>query len=104
TFAPDGAYVSTCAQSYTYNVTISTSTGGAQIRWTIDGSTPSQTHGTLINGSSGVASFTVPTPQTKTLQAIAFKGGISDSNIKSAGYTFERDCGTLPGGPSNLQT
>jgi RHS repeat-associated protein len=103
TFVPDGGYVSACANSYTYNVTISTSTSGAQIRWTIDGSMPSPTHGTLINGSSGVASFGVGL-QPKTLRAIAFKTGMTNSNIKSADYSFERDCGQGPGEPTKEET
>ena len=104
TFVPDGGYVSACANSYTYNVTISTTTSGAQIRWTIDGSMPSPTHGTLINGSSGVASFIVSNLQTKTLRAIAFKTGIANSNINSADYSFERDCGQGPGDPTKEET
>jgi RHS repeat-associated protein len=103
TFVPDGGYVSACANSYTYNVTISTTTSGAQIRWTIDGSMPSPTHGTLINGSSGVASFGVGL-QPKTLRAIAFKTGMTNSNIKSADYSFERDCGQGPGDPTKEET
>ena len=104
TFVPDGGYVSACANSYTYNVTISTTSSGAQIRWTIDGSMPSPTHGTLINGSSGVASFIVSNLQTKTLRAIAFKTGMANSNIKSADYSFERDCGQGPGDPTKEET
>jgi RHS repeat-associated protein len=92
TFNPDGAYFSACANSYTFNVTISTTTSSAQIRWTIDGSTPSPTNGTLINGTSGVASFTVSSNQTKTLQAIGYKTGMTPSNIHRADYTFEREC------------
>jgi RHS repeat-associated protein len=101
---PDGGYVSACANSYTYNVTISTTTSGAQIRWTIDGSIPSPTHGTLINGSSGIASFIVGNFQTKTLRAIAFKTGMTNSNIKSADYSFERDCGQGPSEPTKEET
>jgi RHS repeat-associated protein len=104
TFLPEGAYLSACANSYTFNVTISTTTSGAQIRWTIDGSMPSPTNGTLINGSSGTASFIVSNLRTKTLRAIAFKTGMTDSNIKSADYTFERDCGQGPGDPNKKET
>jgi RHS repeat-associated protein len=91
TFDPDGQDVEGCAFNYTFDVTISTTTTGAQIRWTIDGSMPSPTNGTLINGSSGVASFTIS--GTKTLQAMAYKTGMSNSNIKSAVYSFRRECG-----------
>jgi len=92
TFNPDGAYFSACANSYPFNVTVSTSTTGAQIRWTIDGSTPSPTNGNLINPNNPVASFTVGSNQTKTLQAIAYKTGMTPSNIHSADYTFEHEC------------
>jgi uncharacterized protein (TIGR02594 family) len=98
TFNPDGADYSACANSYTFNVTISTTTSGAQIRWTIDGTTPSPTNGTLINGSSGTASFTVGSNQTKTLKAIAYKTGMTPSNIHSADYTFVHECAG-PNGP-----
>src|SRR5262249_26923450 len=51
TFQPDGRDVEGCATSYTFYVAVSTTTPDAQIRWTIDGSTPSRTNGNLINGS-----------------------------------------------------
>jgi RHS repeat-associated protein len=38
----------------------------------------------------------VGTGQTKTLQAYAYKSGMTNSNIHSANYTFERDCGQGP--------
>ncbi|MFZ0916577.1 MAG: RHS repeat-associated core domain-containing protein, partial [Candidatus Udaeobacter sp.] len=42
--------------------------------------------------------------QTKTLKAIAFKNGMTNSNIKSADYSFERDCGQRPGNPNKKET
>ena len=99
TFNPDGADYVACYNTYTFNVTVSTTTSGAQIRWTIDGSTPSPTNGNLINASSGVASFTVGSNQTKTLKAMAYKTGMANSNIKSADFTFEHECGGAPGYP-----
>jgi hypothetical protein len=71
----DGTYTS--AQS----VTISDSTSGASIRYTTDGSTPSETVGTLYSGSVSIAA-------TTTLKAIAYESGYTDSNVASATYTI----------------
>lgn len=76
TFAPvAGTYPG--AQS----VTISTTTPGASIRYTTDGSTPSSTVGTLYSGAVSVAA-------NETLTAIAYKAGAIDSNVVSAGYVI----------------
>jgi hypothetical protein len=72
---PGGAYAS--AQS----VTITTATSGASIRYTVDGTTPSSTTGTLYSGPVNIASST-------TLKAIAFKSGLSNSSVTSATYTI----------------
>jgi RHS repeat-associated protein len=86
TFNPDSenTYPSTSV-----SVTISTATTGAQIRYTLDGSTPSSTNGTLINGSTGQTSSFNTTSQGKTLNAIAFKSGYTDSAIKDANYWYD---------------
>jgi hypothetical protein len=76
TFSP-GAGTYTSVQS----VTISTATSGASIRYTTDGSTPSETAGTLYSGAVSVGA-------TETLKAIAYKTGLSDSSIASAAYTI----------------
>ena len=65
----------------TQNVTISTTTGEATIRYTTDGSTPSETKGTVY-------SSTVHISATTTLKAIAYKANWSDSNVASATYTI----------------
>ncbi len=94
TFSPDGVYYTACANNYTFNVIIQSATTGALIHYTTDGSTPTPTYGTpLANG--GTASFTVQSLHTTTLKAIAYVGG-SGSNVKSADYSFERDCGQGP--------
>jgi hypothetical protein len=64
------------------SVSISTTTGGASIRYTTDGSNPSETLGTLYNGT-GVA-----INSTTTLKAIAYESGMTDSPISSALYTI----------------
>jgi len=83
TFNPAGGSYS-AAQS----VTISTTTSGASIRYTTDGSTPSETAGTLYSGPVAISS-------TTTLNAIAYESGMADSSVSSATYTI-----TLTGLPS----
>ena len=58
------------------------SAAGAQIRYTLDGSIPSLTNGTLINAGES----TVPITSTSTLKAIAFKSDWSASNVNSGIY------------------
>ena len=62
-------------------VSITSATAGATIRYTTDGSTPSETVGTIYSGPVNVSS-------TETLTAIAFKAGSTDSNTVSAAYTI----------------
>ncbi len=72
---PAGTYSS--AQS----VTISTTTSGASIRYTTDGSVPSETAGTIYSGPVSIGS-------TATLKAIAYKSGMTDSNVVIGAYTI----------------
>ncbi|HVX29521.1 MAG TPA: chitobiase/beta-hexosaminidase C-terminal domain-containing protein, partial [Nitrolancea sp.] len=76
TFTPGGG-----TYSSTQTVTIGTTTAGASIRYTVDGSSPSETSGTLYTGPVVVGSNT-------TLKAIAYKSGMSDSPVTSATYAF----------------
>ena len=62
------------------NVSISTTTSGATIRYTTDGSTPTETHGTIGNS--------VNITSTTTLEAIAYESGFTDSNIASGTYVI----------------
>jgi hypothetical protein len=81
-FTPaEGSYAG--AQS----VTIATSTAGAEIRYTTDGSAPSATSGTVYSGPVQVAS-------TSTLRAIAYKTGMNDSPVVSATFTITGQTGT----------
>jgi uncharacterized repeat protein (TIGR03803 family) len=76
TFSPvAGTYTS--AQT----VTISTPTSGASIRYTTDGSTPTETNGTLYSGPVKISA-------TSTLQAIAFMTGDLNSPGTSGTYTI----------------
>ncbi|HTB81725.1 MAG TPA: chitobiase/beta-hexosaminidase C-terminal domain-containing protein [Opitutaceae bacterium] len=63
------------------NVTITSSTSGATIRYTTDGSTPSETAGTIYSGPVNISS-------TKTLKAIAYESGFTDSPVTSGTYTI----------------
>ena len=76
TFSPAAGTYST-----TQTVTISTATSGASIRYTTDGSTPTETAGTLYTGAITVSS-------TTTVKALAYKSGYSDSSVASATYTI----------------
>ena len=62
-------------------VTISSVTGDASIRYTLDDSTPSEVNGTLYTGPVAVNS-------NLTLNAIAYASGASDSSVSSASYTI----------------
>ena len=76
TFDPAGG-VYTTAQS----VKISTTTEGAEIRYTTDGTDPSATHGTVYTGPVGVSS-------SATLKAVAMKEDLADSAVVGATYTI----------------
>jgi len=75
-FSPAGGTY-TSAQS----VTLTSATSGASINYTTDGSTPTETHGTLYTGPVSIST-------TTTLSAIAFKTGYIDSGVSIAGYTI----------------
>jgi uncharacterized protein (DUF1800 family) len=73
---PPGNYPSATA------VKIVSSTPGAQIFYTTDGSTPSSSHGTLYSAA-------VALTQSATLQAIATQAGLADSPVTSGQYTLQ---------------
>ena len=66
------------------NITITSSTSGASIRYTTDGSTPSETTGTLYSGPVNISNTASPT----TLKAIAYASGFTDSSVTSGTYTI----------------
>jgi len=63
------------------SVTLTSATSGATIKYTIDGSQPSQSNGTTYTGAIVVNS-------TTTINAIAFKTGMADSDIGTGTYTI----------------
>jgi hypothetical protein len=74
---------SLAAGTYTNAISVSlgTTTTGATIRYTLDGTIPTASNGLVYSGS-----ITIST--SKTLKAIAYKTGWSNSEITSATYTI----------------
>ncbi|HTQ30430.1 MAG TPA: TIM-barrel domain-containing protein, partial [Opitutaceae bacterium] len=66
----------------TQYITITSATSGATIRYTIDGSAPTETHGTVVL-------YEAPITSTATLKAVAYKTGMTDSDVTSATYTIK---------------
>lgn len=66
------------------NVAITSATSGATIRYTTDGSTPSETNGTVYSTPLTIS-------QTTTLRARAFKPGFDASNVDTQTYLFLAD-------------
>jgi hypothetical protein len=83
TFSP-GAGTYTSAQS----VTISSTTSGASIAYTTDGTTPTESGGTVTHGTSLTNGMTVFINGNYTLTAIAFASGYSDSAVATGAYTI----------------
>ncbi|MGO9009898.1 MAG: chitobiase/beta-hexosaminidase C-terminal domain-containing protein, partial [Bryobacteraceae bacterium] len=77
TFSPTGG-------TYTapQTVTLSSTTSGATIRYTLDGSTPSETAGTVYTVPFGISG-------TTTVKAIAYATGLTDSSVATATYTIK---------------
>ena len=81
------------AGSYTSaTVTITAATSGASIRYTTNGTTPSSTVGTVYSSPVAISA-------TETLQAIAYKTGLSNSAVTSGAYTIY--IGTTTAGGTN---
>ena len=70
-----------CTYTSMQSVTISTTTGGATIRYTTNGTTPSSTVGTVYSNPVNISSNT-------TLQAIAYESGYTNSTVASGVYTL----------------
>lgn len=65
------------------NVALSATPGDATIRYTLDGSTPTSTTGTIYSGLIAVG------PTATTLKAIAYKVGLTDSAVSTHTYNFQ---------------
>ena len=66
--------------SVSVSVTLLCATVGATIKYTVDGSTPTPTHGTTYSGAITVSS-------SATLKAMAYAAGYTDSAVASATFT-----------------
>lgn len=75
-FAPRRGFYDT-AQT----VTLSCATPGATIKYTLDGSTPSESAGLIYSDP-------IPISKTKTLRAMAFKPGWQSTNVDTHTYIF----------------
>ncbi len=79
-FTPQGGVYHTVQ-----TVTITCATIGATIRYTLDNSDPSPTHG-FIYENSGLTKIYISSGTT--LKAIAYKPGLKDSDIAAAAYAI----------------
>ncbi|RCX10528.1 chitobiase/beta-hexosaminidase-like protein [Anaerobacterium chartisolvens] len=84
TFSPEGG-----AYTSIQTVSISTATEGAEIRYTTDGSTPTQ--------NSSLYSGPITLNASKTIKAIALKSGSEDSDEASAEYALSFRIGDVNG-------
>ncbi|MBB2487537.1 chitobiase/beta-hexosaminidase C-terminal domain-containing protein [Mitsuaria sp. WAJ17] len=87
---PAGTYTS--AQQ----ISLASSTPGAVIRYTIDGSTPS--------AASPAYAAPIPVGRSLTIKAYASASGLADSSVSSAGYTINIVGGAFSQGVSELGT
>ncbi|HEV58116.1 MAG TPA: hypothetical protein ENN87_11605, partial [Phycisphaerales bacterium] len=77
-----------------FQVEITTDTEGATIRYTTDGSAPSETHGQIYDPAQPVIIST-----TTTLRALAHKPGWIPSNVDTQTYIFLNDVIQQPASP-----
>lgn len=79
-----------------FAVAITTETEAATIRYTMDGSAPTETNGTVYSGPLSIGGTTI-------LRAAAFKDGFQPTNVDTQSYLFLHQVarqGTPPGYPS----
>ncbi|MDA7882343.1 CotH kinase family protein, partial [Akkermansiaceae bacterium] len=80
-----------------FDVTITTSTVGADIYYTTDGTPPSPSNGSLYSGPVTISTTTV-------LKAAAFMGGFIPTDVDTQSYLFLNDVLTQPNDPPNTTT
>ncbi len=64
-----------------FSVAITSSTSNVTIRYTTDGSTPTETHGTVYTAPINISTTTI-------LRAVAFKAGFQPTNVDTHSYLF----------------
>ena len=67
-----------------FSLSMNAATAGTTIRYTLDGTEPTESNGTLYSGS-------IPVDRTRTIRARAFKEGLEPSNVETATYIFIDD-------------
>jgi len=77
-FPPTGDYLLGSTQT----VSLVSATPGATIRYTTDGSTPTETYGILYSGP-------ITIDQDITVEAVAYESGLATSSVNSATYAFD---------------
>jgi uncharacterized repeat protein (TIGR03803 family) len=83
--------VATGTYTGTQTVTIFLTFSGGSIHYTTDGSTPTETNGTLYSGPVSISA-------TTTLKAIVFLSGVLNSPVTSATYTIVTPAPAASGG------
>lgn len=74
-----------------FELGISSATPGANVRYTLDGSAPSETNGTVL-----AAGQTITVASTSTVRAIAYASGAISSPVATQTYLFTADIATQP--------
>jgi len=89
-----------------FDVTLTTTTPGATIVYTTDGSIPTLEHGSQIPpaGTNSPPSGTVHVATTTVLRVAAFKSGFQPTNIDTQTYLFLDDVIHQPANPPSLPT
>ncbi len=85
------------------SVELSSATEGADIYYTLDGTTPSRTNGTKYTGAISITGTEAQSVQT-TIKAIAVKDKMQDSSVKTFIYTIQIPDTTLPTGEIKVDT
>ena len=86
--------------------TVTTSTPGATLVYTLDGSVPTQDHGTVVLpvDGSAVAAASIPITTTSLLRAAAFADGWAPSPVATHTYVYVEDVIRQPAAPAGLPT
>lgn len=73
-----------------FNLTVTTSTPGATISYTLDGSKPSPTNGTLVPAASAAVApvLALPINTTTSVRVMAFKANYDSTNVDTNTYLF----------------